>query len=349
LGNITFKDCLARCRDDTTCVAFDWDTLASTEKCWIIANNNPLQDAPYVYNYKKTCSTDGINVVAPGYYYPRDMGTTKGVSFGFVPAGPTTRARGMTTASLADYISGQSLGIKPAYIVLIGMGGACILMTIIAVIVIFNYPLNRDRNTRSSVVKTPKTKKVKNKRQLQTHVAKVLEEDNVGMNTIGSSHNSTYSGRKLYNDTKYNESKRDSYNEPSVHNSYNEPKGRDSHNSYNEVTAHETYHRTEHDSDETLERNSAVGYGGSSHRESAAVYGSAHRDSEAYGGSNHRDSAVAYGSHGGSNADNQSHRYSGDDHDNLVETRRSDYEAVEEEVQNEMENEGYERNDEDYD
>jgi len=341
---ITFKDCLTGCRDNDACVAFDWDTLSSTEKCWHITNDNPLQDAPYVYNYKKDCSLDGVRIITPGYFPPNGPGTTKMPEIKYV-AGPSTRHPGWSTPSLAEYMSGDSLTIRPAYVVLIGLGLGCILMTVVGVIVICSYPLGGGGGGRTSIVKTTKVKKTKErKREMQSRVPKIYNEDHddVGMNTISSNHNSTYnSGKKLYGETTYNNSKRDSYNE---------------------IKPKSTYNHSTRSNEDTLERNSMASappheiaaYGGSNHRESAAYGGST------YGGSTQRDSAVAYGSaHHDSNADRTSdtQRYSGDhnshtdrnsnvgyDQDNLIETRHSGYEHAED-----TENEGYNKTDEDYD
>jgi hypothetical protein len=149
--------------------------------------------------------------------------------------------------------------IKPAYIVLAGLGGGCILLVIIGVIVICTYPLKRDpsNGVKKEKVKKEKKEKVKHKNsgELHTRRPKTLsEEEEIGMNTMPSNgYNaaaeattaSTYDKHNSYNDTMEKRNSVSSNNNSGVVNP--DPSG--DHDSYAHGGNEDTYNKSQRDSD----------------------------------------------------------------------------------------------------
>jgi len=223
-----------------------------------------------VKNYYKECFYGGVKVVTPSLI-PVDQQQGSLLATGLTSTTQSTINGGgnpnfAKDTVVGDYVSGEVFTIKPAYIVLIGMGLACIILVIIAICVICLYPLRGARQIKSrfsmSKLKSSKNKKVKKESgELHTRRPKALAEDEIGMHTGKTSlHDSTYDHHKLYNEKKNIDSM---YRDSKVRDSYNDEtkKIRDTYNDINERDSFpDTKTPYHHNNNGTLDRNPLPAY-----------------------------------------------------------------------------------------
>jgi hypothetical protein len=264
-------------------------------KCWFVLNANPVQDdAPGVVHYHKECSDGGLKIVTPGYFAPVSQKKTDPFSSITPPSGTTLPVENREPTdpwieAAVENLEVQAHAIKPAYIVLAGLGAGCILMVIVAIIVICNYPLKGGKGGGGTRIfrKTKKTKaaKVSNNGELHTRRPKTLNEENVDMGTL--------SARQKYDD----------------HNTFNSHKERHSTELNNQVdhVAYAVDHNT-HSNRGSHDIHS--NHGSHASRNSAANRNSNNLDHVSYGGStlDHKDrhsNTMDHTTYGGSTLDHK--------------------------------------------
>lgn len=192
--------CEIECFNNNDCRGFDWDPQNAI-KCWHVLNPNPVQmDSPGVTHYHKDCSDGGLKIATPGPPAPASPAPTKD----FSTFAPTSTTIGKSSVDpWVDNAAEMSLvdahAIKPAYIVLAGLGAGCILMVIIGVSVICCYPLKGGKGySHTKGFKTKKTKVTKPQGELHTRQPKTLVAENIDMGTISA--RNTYDSHKTYDD-----------------------------------------------------------------------------------------------------------------------------------------------------
>ena len=201
----TMVDCLKSCFSSKTCVGFDFDEkTSSVNKCYLsLSSVSDPEGASGVTHYERQCVPDGSRFVTPKFILPNNPRLSSPMN---TVSTPVTTQKSQVPNRDADnasylYIKGQA--IKPAYIVLAGLGAGCILLVIIAVVVLCTYPLRGDRETSYHEKKPKKQKKHKNQQgELHTRRPKTLtEEEHIGMSTVTTAvHNhDTYGGNSYTN------------------------------------------------------------------------------------------------------------------------------------------------------